>query len=64
MTDFKPGWLQESVARSVAYLEGLPAPYRPKTFMDNPKACGAPEGSQWGYLSCGCSNDGYGRHLR
>lgn len=33
-------------------------------FMDNPKACGAPAGSRWGYLPCGCSNDGHGKHVR
>lgn len=33
-------------------------------YMDNPKACGAPAGSRWGYLPCGCSNDGHGRHIR
>ncbi len=33
-------------------------------FRDNLKACGAPGGSRWGYLSCGCAHDGYGGHLR
>lgn len=37
---------------------------RPPRFMDNPKACGAPAESRWGYLPCGCCNDGYGRHVR
>jgi Holliday junction resolvasome RuvABC endonuclease subunit len=34
---------------------------------DNPAgepACGAPRGWPWGYLPCGCCNDGYGRHAR
>lgn len=34
------------------------------TFMDNPPAVGAPPGWKWGYLPCGCRNDGFGRHLR
>lgn len=33
-------------------------------YMDNPKAVGAPSRSRWGYLPCGCSNDGHGRHVR
>lgn len=33
-------------------------------FLDHSKACGAPDGSRWGYLPCGCSNDGYGGHVR
>lgn len=32
--------------------------------LDNEKACGAPASSRWGYLECGCTNDGYGGHLR
>lgn len=35
-----------------------------KSYMDNPPAVGAPKNSRWGYLPCGCCNDGYGRHLR
>jgi len=35
-----------------------------KEYMDNKPACGAPKGWRWGYLPCGCANDGYGRHLR
>ena len=35
-----------------------------RTYMDNPKAVGAPANAPWGYLPCGCSNDGYGRHVR
>lgn len=63
MTGFKPGWLQEQVTKSVEALKALPPPLRPKTFMDNPPACGAPKNWRWGYLDCGCRNDGYGRHL-
>lgn len=37
---------------------------RKPTRMDNPPACGAPKGWPWGYLPCGCRNDGYGRHVR
>jgi hypothetical protein len=37
--------------------------YGPPTFMDNPKGVGAPKGWKWGYLPCGCRNDGYGYHL-
>lgn len=33
-------------------------------YMENPAAVGAPKNSRWGYLPCGCSNDGYGRHAR
>jgi hypothetical protein len=40
-----------------------PAPDR-RTYMDNPKAVGAPANARWGYLPCGCTNDGYGRHVR
>lgn len=40
-----------------------PAPRQP-TFMDNPPACGAPKNWKWGYLPCGCSNDGFGQHRR
>lgn len=32
--------------------------------LDNAKAGGAPTGSRWGYLPCGCTHDGYGDHLR
>ena len=32
-------------------------------FLDNEPACGAPRGWRWGYLTCGCRNDGYGNHL-
>ena len=36
-----------------------------KTFMDNPPACGAKNKTwPWGYLPCGCYNDGYGNHIR
>lgn len=31
--------------------------------MDNRPAVGAPKGWRWGYLTCGCRNDGYGYHL-
>ncbi len=36
----------------------------PKTKAENPPACGAPKNWPWGYLPCGCRNDGYGRHIR
>lgn len=40
-------------------------PKKPEpTRMDNPPAAGAPKGWRWGYLPCGCRNDGYGRHQR
>lgn len=32
--------------------------------MDNAPAVGAPKYWKWGYLPCGCMNDGYGRHVR
>jgi hypothetical protein len=32
------------------------------TFMDNQPAVGAPKNWRWGYLSCGCRNDGFGNH--
>jgi hypothetical protein len=32
------------------------------SYMDNPKAVGAPAGWPWGYLPCGCRNDGFGNH--
>lgn len=35
-----------------------------RTYMGNPPAVGAPPASRWGYLPCGCTNDGYGRHAR
>ena len=35
-----------------------------RTYMDNPPACGALKNWRWGYLPCGCHNDGYGRHVR
>lgn len=34
-----------------------------KTILDNPPAAGAPKDWPWGYLPCGCCNDGYGRHV-
>ena len=37
---------------------------REKTYMDNPPAVGAPKDWPWGYLPCGCRNDGYGGHVR
>jgi len=33
-------------------------------WLPGEKACGAPAGSRWGYLRCGCVHDGYGGHLR
>ena len=35
-----------------------------RTRLDNPPACGASPNWRWGYLPCGCHNDGYGRHVR
>lgn len=32
-------------------------------YMDNPPAVGAPKNWLWGYLPCGCRNDGYGNHI-
>lgn len=37
---------------------------RPEGYMDNPKALGAPANSKYGYLPCGCSNNGKGEHVR
>lgn len=37
---------------------------KPRTKLDNPPACGAAPNWPWGYLPCGCHNDGYGRHVR
>lgn len=34
------------------------------TRMDNPPACGAPKNWRWGYLRCGCCNDGFGGHVK
>lgn len=39
----------------------------PPTRMDNPPAAGVPThmlGWRWGFLLCGCLNDGYGNHVR
>lgn len=35
-----------------------------RTRMDNPPAVGAPKDWRWGYLPCGCCNDGHGGHVR
>ena len=35
---------------------------RQPTRQDHEKACGAPLNAPWGYLACGCANDGFGRH--
>lgn len=32
--------------------------------VGNDPAVGAPKNWRWGYLRCGCLNDGHGRHLR
>jgi hypothetical protein len=37
---------------------------RSRTRLENAPAVGAPAGWKWGYLPCGCLNDGYGRHVR
>ena len=31
--------------------------------VGNEPACGAPKNWPWGYLPCGCRNDGHGRHI-
>lgn len=36
---------------------------RQPEFMDNKPAVGAPENWKWGYLPCGCRNDGFGHHV-
>ena len=36
---------------------------RKQTYMDNEPCVGAPKGWKWGYLPCGCCNDGFGRHV-
>lgn len=35
----------------------------PPSFMDNLPSPGAPKNWRWGYLPCGCRNDGFGRHV-
>jgi len=50
--------------KMVALSEELGLYGPPPQYMDNPKAVGAPEGWCWGYLPCGCRNDGYGNHVR
>lgn len=54
----------ESAGDLAAVREGIAALAAGPQYMDNPRACGAPEGWQWGYLPCGCRNDGYGNHVR
>jgi hypothetical protein len=36
----------------------------PPARLDNPPAAGAQKDWRWGFLPCGCHNDGYGRHVR
>ena len=61
-------WFRSVVGTGPADYTGLLDVFKAdgdgRTYMDHPKAAGAPEGSRWGYLPCGCSNDGYGRHVR
>ena len=35
---------------------------RRPAYLDNPKAVGARPNARWGYLPCGCENDGFGNH--
>jgi hypothetical protein len=35
---------------------------RRPAYLDNPKAVGARPSARWGYLPCGCENDGFGSH--
>lgn len=54
-------------ARAVKKLEQFlrwDADSDPRTRLDNPPAVGAPPDWPWGYLPCGCRNDGYGNHVR
>jgi hypothetical protein len=37
-------------------------PGRRPAYLDNPKAVGARPNARWGYLPCGCKNDGFGNH--
>lgn len=54
-----PGWPKSHVAKCLGY-GGLDFSPLPK----NPPACGAPKDWPYGYLACGCRNDGTGRHVR
>lgn len=44
---------------------GLTEPSKKKepTYLDGKPALGAPKNWRYGYLPCGCRNDGYGRHI-
>lgn len=35
----------------------------PPTILYNEPAIGAQKNWKWGYLPCGCLNDGYGHHI-
>lgn len=35
---------------------------RRPAYLDNPRAVGARPSARWGYLPCGCENDGFGNH--
>lgn len=52
-------------ARSAACPAGALEPgrrVRHPAYLDNPKAIGARPNARWGYLPCGCENDGFGGH--
>lgn len=64
-----PEWQAAANAWRIKVLGGDARPEPPalpdgQTRMDNPPAAGAPKNWKWGYLRCGCCNDGYGRHAR
>jgi hypothetical protein len=50
------------VARVEGGLTG-PSTKKEPTYLDNKPAVGAPKNWRYGYLTCGCCNDGYGRHI-
>lgn len=50
-------------ATDAAYRALAPVRELHRKYMDNPPAVGAPKGWRFGYLPCGCRNDGTGRHL-
>lgn len=55
---------REAAERELAVGSGIVVRGKPPQSMDNPPAAGAPRNWRWGYLPCGCRNDGYGRHVQ
>lgn len=61
------GWWRHLIDHHPEHVKERPSTLRkakPKTYMDNPPACGANPKWPWGFLPCGCHNDGYGNHVR